>query len=112
MFSYNPDNDEQREEFVNDINEEKLASFTVENKTIEEPVVKEQYTQQQYDLFDNQIIDEDAKSDKIGNLYYIGQLFGTYLLAQTDNELVLIDQHAAAERINYEKILKQILANQ
>lgn len=111
LFSYNPDNDEQREEFVNDINEEKLASFTAENKTIEEPVVKEQYTQQQYDLFDNQIVDEDAKSDKIGNLYYIGQLFGTYLLAQTDNELVLIDQHAAAERINYEKILKALENN-
>ncbi|MFV0499284.1 MAG: DNA mismatch repair endonuclease MutL [Bacilli bacterium] len=33
----------------------------------------------------------------------IGQFFKTYILAQNDSELVLIDQHAAMERINYEK---------
>ena len=67
--------------------------------------------QQQYNLFDEKITDENEKVDKIGKLYYIGQLFGTYLLAQTENELVLIDQHAAAERINYEKILKSLENN-
>ncbi len=41
--------------------------------------------------------------------HYIGQLNKTYLLFQDDNALVLIDQHAAHERINYEKLKSRLL---
>lgn len=34
----------------------------------------------------------------------IGQLFSTYILLQGENELVLMDQHAAHERVRYEEI--------
>lgn len=37
----------------------------------------------------------------------IGELFGLYILAEAENELVLIDKHAAHERIMYEKFKKQ-----
>lgn len=38
----------------------------------------------------------------------IGQLFDTYLLVQLGNELVIIDQHAAHERILYEHFRQQL----
>ena len=70
---------------------------------------KESFEQQQFDLTEQEVVNEESiTKDKIGLLYYIGQLFGTYILAQTDKELVVIDQHAAAERINYEKILSEL----
>lgn len=50
-----------------------------------------------------QVITEKKKLPK---LYYIGQLAGTYLLAQNEIGLFMIDQHAAQERINYEMYLK------
>lgn len=38
------------------------------------------------------------------NLKVIGQIMGTYILAEAREELMLIDQHAAHERIVYEKL--------
>ena len=37
-----------------------------------------------------------------------GVLFLTYIVAENEDGMYLIDQHAAAERINYEKILKAL----
>ncbi|WP_299236489.1 DNA mismatch repair endonuclease MutL [Natronomonas sp.] len=34
----------------------------------------------------------------------LGQFDGTYLVAETDDGLVLVDQHAADERVNYERL--------
>lgn len=41
-------------------------------------------------------------SERIPPLYPIGQLQGTYIMAQNENGLYMIDQHAAQERIKYE----------
>lgn len=40
--------------------------------------------------------------ERIPMLYPIGQLQGTYILAQNEHGLYMIDQHAAQERIKYE----------
>ena len=42
-----------------------------------------------------------------GRLRVIGQLFETYLICQADDALVLIDQHAAHERLTYERLLQR-----
>ncbi|MFB4167413.1 DNA mismatch repair endonuclease MutL [Virgibacillus sp. JSM 102003] len=39
---------------------------------------------------------------RVPTMYPIGQLHGTYILAQNENGLYMIDQHAAQERIKYE----------
>ncbi|WP_210363913.1 DNA mismatch repair endonuclease MutL [Bacillus sp. REN3] len=44
----------------------------------------------------------NAKESRVPPLYPIGQMHGTYILAQNDRGLYIIDQHAAQERIKYE----------
>ena len=41
-------------------------------------------------------------------MYPIGQLHGTYILAQNENGLYMIDQHAAQERIKYEYFREKV----
>ena len=40
------------------------------------------------------------------SLEYIGEIFATYLLFKDDSGLYIMDQHAAHERVMYEKLLK------
>ena len=56
-----------------------------------------------------EIKEEESKEEKviIPDMEYIGQYSGTYLLWQNEEALFLLDQHAAAERIRYEKYLKK-----
>ena len=42
--------------------------------------------------------------DEILKCRIIGQLFSTYIIIENDDEIVLVDQHAAHERVIYEKI--------
>ncbi|WP_273127015.1 DNA mismatch repair endonuclease MutL [Bacillus weihaiensis] len=44
----------------------------------------------------------ETVNDRVPPLYPIGQMHGTYILAQNEQGLFIIDQHAAQERIKYE----------
>ena len=57
---------------------------------------------------DSLIVEDDVSprfesKTNFPSLTLIGQVFDTYLLAQGEDGLYFIDQHAAAERINFEK---------
>ena len=41
------------------------------------------------------------------NLYPIGQVHGTYIIAEDEDAMYILDQHAAHERVNYEMIKKK-----
>lgn len=55
---------------------------------------------------------EEVKSneDKLPELYPVGLALGTYIVCENEKGIYLIDQHAAQERINYEKY-SYLLAN-
>ncbi|MFD1421891.1 DNA mismatch repair endonuclease MutL [Lactiplantibacillus songbeiensis] len=46
--------------------------------------------------------DATESSERFPTLRYLGQMHGTYLLAEADDGMYILDQHAAQERINYE----------
>ncbi|HIY93232.1 DNA mismatch repair endonuclease MutL [Companilactobacillus sp. HBUAS56275] len=52
-------------------------------------------------------INQEEKSG-FPDLRYIGQIHGTYLVAESGDGFYLIDQHAAQERVNYEYYRKEI----
>lgn len=47
-------------------------------------------------------LNEEKEQKPFPHLEYIGQMHGTYLFAQNEEGLYIIDQHAAQERIKYE----------
>ncbi|MBF0779949.1 MULTISPECIES: DNA mismatch repair endonuclease MutL [unclassified Granulicatella] len=46
--------------------------------------------------------DELEKENTFPELHYFGQMHGTYLFAENEHGLYIVDQHAAQERIKYE----------
>lgn len=47
-----------------------------------------------------------------GEIFYVGQLFGLFLLAQVGTDLYIIDQHAAHEIILYESLVSKPIQKQ
>ncbi|SCV41276.1 DNA mismatch repair protein MutL [Bacillus subtilis] len=50
----------------------------------------------------------EPTSERVPIMYPIGQMHGTYILAQNENGLYIIDQHAAQERIKYEYFREKV----
>ena len=73
----------------------------IEEQEAKIPVLKEEIEQYNLDF-------EELKEEIFSNFDYIGQLFNTYIILEDKNDFYLVDQHAAAERINYELILESL----
>lgn len=54
------------------------------------------------------VLEEQPSSRRFPQLEYFGQMHGTYLFAQSDEGLYIVDQHAAQERIKYEYFREKI----
>ena len=57
----------------------------------------------QMNLFDEKILTADNRT----RFRIIGQVFETYWMVQFEDKLLMIDQHAAHEKVNFERLMKQ-----
>ncbi len=73
----------------------------MEKPLVEEVRIKES---EQLDLFEQRLLNPAAKSD----IRIIGQLFETYWLVQFEDKFYMIDQHAAHEKVLYERTVKNL----
>lgn len=108
-----------------EIKEEKPINYENISLNLEKNIVKEPETPldeeykkrlENYINDDANITDEELETireeyatditpeNKLPELYPVGLAFGTYIICQNELGLYLIDQHAAKERVNYEKV--------
>lgn len=74
-----------------------------------EPIFQEDKTWD-FDSFEPEIAPNvNVENDsRVPPLYPIGQMHGTYIFAQNENGLYIIDQHAAQERMKYEYFREKV----
>lgn len=76
---------------------------TVAETGTPEPEVQSNIRKDQISLFESGFMTEEARPKH----RLIGQLFKTYWLIEYENNLFIMDQHAAHEKVMYEKLMKQ-----
>lgn len=85
---------------------EQISMFYEEPKPARDSVVYEN-SETDSSVPDQNIPDEDfVKLRKTVDFRIIGQVFKTYWIIETDGKMYIIDQHAAHEKINYERLVK------
>ncbi|NCU17134.1 DNA mismatch repair endonuclease MutL [Pallidibacillus pasinlerensis] len=92
--SLETDVDESTPLFTND---NSIHTNSTENESIVDEII-ENDTEQFEDISEV----KSVSSNRVPPLYPIGQMHGTYIFAENENGLYIIDQHAAQERIKYE----------
>lgn len=84
---------------------EEVKELVMDFSTSSDNMIKEEENNYNY-------VEEETKEDvkPFPKLYIAGQVLGTYIVCHNEKGMYLIDQHAAAERYNYEKY-KKAMAN-
>lgn len=102
-----PKFEEIKSQFELKINIEPISSNKQENiiEEIEEKEI-ERIQEAVIEKVNEESIEKEVKELSL-NYKFIGEAFNTYLIAELDGKLVLIDKHAAHERILFEKFKKE-----
>ena len=96
------------ENFMNFSRKEDNSSYDDRTEEVVSNVVKDD--SHFNEIKDAKIVqDDDTKVRTLPDLKVLAQIFKTYILSEADNKLFLIDQHAAAERYNYEKLQREFI---
>ena len=96
------------ENFMNFSKKEDNASYDISAEEVVSNLVKDD--SHFNEIKDVKIVqDDDTKVRTLPDLKVLAQIFKTYILSEADNKLFLIDQHAAAERYNYEKLQREFI---
>ncbi len=74
-----------------------------EEAPLENPRFEDGVKGSQLDLFEEKILSRDASKE----FKIVGQIFDTYWIIEYKDEMLMIDQHAAHEKVNYESFLEQ-----
>lgn len=80
---------------IEPVKKEAPKTFAAEERVKYEPKPEEKPAQQ------------TIAAEETDDFTLIGQIFDTYLIAQKGSDMLLIDQHAAHERLNYEALKKK-----
>ena len=96
----------------NNLNENIKYEQTNSNENIkyEQISLNEQTNYEQNDNLESneQVLFVSEDKMRLPSLDAVGLVHGTYIIAQNEEGMYLIDQHAAKERINYEQVLKKL----
>ena len=83
--------------------EPKQTSVPTIVPSIAQPIAQPNEKTKQMNLFDEKILTVSNRS----RFRIIGQVFETYWLIEFENKLLMIDQHAAHEKVKYERFMKR-----
>ncbi|MCY1117514.1 DNA mismatch repair endonuclease MutL [Bacillus safensis] len=73
-----------------------------EEASSERDYLEESSTSLEETVLHEEVTETIPENERVPVMYPIGQMHGTYILAQNERGLYIIDQHAAQERIKYE----------
>ena len=83
--------------------EETMLDFSVSENTAA-PEERDNINEEK----EEQVESQKEESPRIKPMIPRGIVYSTYIIAENEDGMYIIDQHAAAERINYEKVLKSL----